>query len=376
MAESKILDPGSLRRAQREAVAADRYDSLIEVNAGRRSSGAVDRAGVDTWSFGWYVDPESKSAVAMESMATVASKHSRLFPDPVAGHRVGWFRESSLIFAEGHPGGEGELGGPEQLDSSVTAVVSGLQDLGVFPPNHAPFRRGVRHLQDGSTRDTWQPGFAGIRRIDTTVDLHFDNPSHGLATLCGMAQMSLPRSKKKVIQEVGGRRVETVYYLGYGGRSVLARCYDKGYESSGAPRGCWVRPEDQRRFSREARPPLEMVADAGYLRDQFVRRFEPLWRASRGVIVGGERELARRLRELVEEGAIKPSKAKALAGHIALDAAGVHEEIQGRSTVLGDRAQCRDLGLVLATDIFEDVEIDLGQQLERAFDSEAWGPQG
>jgi hypothetical protein len=119
-----------------------------------------------------------------------------------------------------------------------------------------------------------------------------------------------------------------------------------------------------------------MLAAGPYLRDQFVRRFEPLWKASRGVIVGGERKLAGRLRDLVAEGAIKASTAKALAGHIALDAAGVHEEIQGRSTVLGDRAKCRDLGLVLNNDVVDDVEVRLDLQLERAFDSEVWGPQG
>jgi hypothetical protein len=349
-------------------------DHQAEVAA--RSDLKLDRAGVDTWSFGWYVDPTSPPGRAMKALATERSKRSMLLPDPIAGHRVGWFMASGLIFAEGHPAGDGELGRSDQLPGSVSAVQEGLEDLGVAPLNDRQCRRGTAYKEDGSEVSSYHPGFAGVRRIDTTVDLRFDNALEGLATLCGMAQMTLPRTKKKVVQEVGGRRVETVYYLGYGGRSVLARCYDKGRETASAAPGAWVRPEDQRRFSREARPPLEVVSDAGYLRDQFVRRFEPLWRASRGVIVSGERQLAQRLRELVDEGAIKPSKAKALAGHIALDAAGVHEEIQGRSTVLGDRAECRDLGLVLATDIFEDVEIDLGEQLERAFDSEAWGPQG
>jgi hypothetical protein len=346
-------------------------DSVLaaELCADRR----VDRAGVDTWSFGWYLDPDSACFRNAKLLASEPTKRGYLIPDPVAGHRVGLFSQAALLFAEGHPAEDGELGPAESLPAAVDRVLEGLLDLGVVPPVRAQVRRGIRHQEDGRELETWGPGFAGVRRIDTTVDLRYDSAAEGLAVLQGMAAMSLPRSKKKIVQEVGGRRIETVYYLGYGGRSVLARCYDKGVESSSAARGSWVRPENQQRYSKEARPPVEMLAAGSYLRDSFVRRFEPLWRASRGVIVGGERQLAGRLRDLVSEGAIKPSTAKALAGHIALDAAGVHEDIQARSTVLGDRAACRDLGLVLNNDVVDDIEVRLDEQLERAFDSEVWG---
>lgn len=352
------------------------YQQQIDDQALAAAARRVDRAGVDTWSFGWYLNPEQSAFKAAQALATTFTKVCAMFPEPIAGHRIGFFRKAGLLFAEGHPAGEGELGRAETLPEAVDRVHEALSDLGCIPPMNSILTRRFALRDDGSVLERWGSGFAGVRRVDTTVDLRYDNPAEGLAVLQGMAAMSLPRTKKKIVQEVGGRRIETVYYLGYGGRSVLARCYDKGTESSSAARGTWVRPEDQRRFTKDARPPVEQLAAGPYLRDQFVRRFEPLWRASRGVIVGGERQLARRLRELVDEGALKPSKAKALAGHLALDAAGVHEEIQGRSTVLGDRAECRNLGLVLNNDVVDDVEVDLGQQLERAFDSELWGNQG
>ena len=141
-----------------------------------------------------------------------------------------------------------------------------------------------------------------------------------------------------------------------------------------AKRGVWVRPEDQRRFTTETRPHLEDVAATGYVRDSFVKRFEPLWQSAKGVKVGGVLELARRLDELVQQGAISPTAAKRLAGHLVLDAAECQH--QKRSTLMRDRAEARRHGLVLADGILDEVEVDLESVLERAMDSSAWGGQG
>lgn len=291
-------------------------------------------------------------------------------PESVAGHRVGFFPGSRLLFAEGHPRPDG-LAGADDLPTAFDLVAEGLCDRGVLPP---PFRLRpiggpgfVRPVVGGT-------GFAGIRRLDSTVDLTFDDPSEGLAALAGVAALPLPRCKTQVIREVGGRRVETVYFRGSSGKRVLGRWYDKGVESGATGRGLHVRPEDQRRFGKEGRLDLEAVASSTYVRDAFVRRFEPLWRAAKGVKVGGVMELAQRLAELQDDGEITPAEAKRIAGHLVLDAANCHRQSQRQ--IYRDRASARAHGLVLADGVLDEVEVDLGDVLERALDSSAWGCEG
>ena len=290
---------------------------------------------------------------------------SRLLPGEIEGHRVGWFPGVRLLFAEGHPK-PGGLGGPEDMAASFERLSEALEDRGIVLPKGNPISS---HAQGGQ-----REGFGGVRRLDSTVDLRFDDPLEGLAALAGVAALPMPRIKKKIIPETGGRRVETVYLHGYGGKRVLGRWYDKGNESGLAERGAWVRPEDQRRFGAVGRLPLDVVTQSSYPRDAFVQRFEPLWRAAKGVIVGGVSQLAVRLQEMVEAGDIKPSTAKALAGALVFDAAGL--EVQSRTTRMRDRAKCRDLGLVLADGVLDEVQVDLGDVLEAALDSDAWGAQG
>lgn len=329
----------------------------------------VEAAGVDTWSICWYLDPESKPWRAMESLATDQGPRSRLLPDPVLNHRVGWFPGSGLLFAEGHPDPDG-LCKADALPGAAERLSAALGDLGVVPPSHRfrplvsdEYRRG----HDGC-------GFAGIRRLDSTVDLSFVDPAEGLAALAGVAALPLPRVKTEIIREAGGRRVETVYFRGSSGKRVLGRWYDKGVESGSASRGLLVRPEDQRRFPKQARLDLEAVASSTYVRDAFVQRFSPLWRAAKGIKVGGVMELAQRLADLQDEGLISPAEAKRIAGHLVLDAAGAQR--QSRSQCYRDRASARRHGLVLADGVLDHVEVDLAEILERALDSEAWGAEG
>ncbi len=306
----------------------------------------------------------------MEALATVRGPRSQLLPEPVAGHRVGWFRGSGLLFAEGHPDPKG-LCRADDLPVAAAVVKDELEDRGIFPPAYR-----LRPLlgPEGCRPATGGYGFAGIRRLDSTVDLAFDSPAQGLAALAGVAALPLPRVKTQVIREVGGRRVETVYFRGSSGKRVLGRWYDKGVESGSVGRGLHVRPEDQRRFPKEARLDVEAVATSSYVRDAFVRRFAPLWRAAKGVKVAGVMELAQRLAELQDEGLISPGEAKRIAGHLVLDAADAQR--QSRSQRYKDRADARKHGLVLADGVLDHVEVDLGEVLERALDAECWGAQG
>jgi len=329
----------------------------------------VSAAGVDTWSVCWYLQDQSAPCRAMESLATVPAPRSKLIEDDVAGYRVGWFPGSRLLFAEGHPNDQG-LCKAEALPAALDVLSEGLTDLGVLPP-----RIDLRPVYGPEGPRPWrQAGFGGVRRLDSTVDLAFDDPTEGFAVLAGVASLPLPRMKTKVIREVGGRRVETVYFHGSAGRTVLGRWYDKGVESGDARRGVHVRPEDQRRFAKDARLTVDAIAQGTYVRDSFVKRFEPLWKASKGVKVAGVNELAQRLAELQDEGVITPGEAKAMAGHLLLENAGAHR--QSRSQQYKDRARCRQHGLVLADGPLDHVEVDLGEVMERALDSEAWGAQG
>lgn len=326
-------------------------------------------AGVDTWSVCWYLGVDSPAQRAMEALATEPAPRSRLIKDKIAGHRVGWFPGSRLLYAEGHPNAQG-LCKADALPAAFDALNEDLADLGVLPPacDLRPY-----HGPDG-VRPSKGAGFAGVRRLDSAVDLAFQDPAEGLAALAGVAALPLPRVKTKVIREVGGRRIETVYFHGSAGKTVLGRWYDKGVESGDSRRGMHVRPEDQRRFAKDARLTVDAVAEGTYVRDAFVKRFEPLWKAAKGVKVAGVMELAQRLSELQDEGLISPAEAKRIAGHLVLDAA--QAQRQSRAQCFRDRADARRHGLVLADGVLDEVEVDLGQVLERAMDSEAWGAQG
>lgn len=335
----------------------------------------IRSAGVDTWSVCWYLMEDSSAHKAMEQLATDRGPRSMLLPEKIEGHRVGWFPASRMLFAEGHPSDDG-LCRSDALPAALRRVTDGLVDHGILPPQRRLAPRSVPIYEDGRMQVVNLPvvggtGFGGIRRLDSTVDIGFDSPAEGLAALAGVAAVPVPRSKTQIIREVGGRRIETVYFRGTSGKRVLGRWYDKGIESGTARRGMLVRPEDQRRFPKETRLDVEAVAQGTYVRDAFVRRFEPLWRASKGVKVAGEVELAVRIGELLEAGEITPGEAKSMAGYLLLEKAGVNA--QSRRTRYRDRRKCADHGLVLADGVLEEVEVDLGDVIERALEADCWG---
>ncbi len=333
---------------------------------------SVAAAGVDTWSIAWYLREGSSGEKAMRQLATDPAARSKLLPEKIAGHRVGWFPGSRLVFAEGRPGGEEGLCDPRELPGVARLLADAVRDRGISLPRH-DYRPGG--IPDGAVRRSpllGDSGFAGVRRLDSTVDLRFDTPGEGLAVLSGVAAVPMPRVAKKVQREVGGRRVETVWMLGSSGRSVLGRWYDKGLEANSDARGLRVRPEDQRRFAKDARVAVDVLAETSFVRDSFVRRFAPLWSASKGVIVAGVADLAARVVELVEDGDMTPGEAKGALGHLVLDAGGA-DRLQSRRTWYRDRSVCRRHGLVLAQADEEVREIDLGDVIEEALDTDCWG---
>lgn len=342
-------------------------------------------AGVDTWSPCWYVPDGTAAARGFGALATVKAQRSFLLPDPVAGHRVGWFPGSGLAFAEGHPAeilaGVDGLCPPVGLPSALEGLERQLWDLGlpVEPRRGRSKMRGQYALQrEVSHRD----GFAGVRRVDSTLDVEVDTGPEGVAILAGVAALlraSAGGQAQVIFQPGGGGAVETVYWRGHSGKRVLGRWYDKGVESGAAARGRLIRPEDQRRFPKDSRRcAAEFTTD--YVRSQFQRRFEPLWRASEGITVGSVDRLTEQLRERLEHGAISYAEAERLGGSMLLSRIPVDElapEVrQSRATGFRRRARLRELGLILADGVFDEVEVDLHDVLDEILGTDAWGRRG
>ena len=294
----------------------------------------------------------------MRSLASVKIARGFALEESICGHKVGWFPSARLVFAEGHPGGDGSLGAPADLSSVALAVEGGLHDYGIpVPLNVAPFDRA------GS------PGFAGVRRLDITADLRFPTSAEGLAALAGVGAMALPRMKSAAWRGPRGH-LETVAFYGYTGKKLLGRWYDKGVEASSAERGTLIRPEDQRRWGAGSRRGVEELT-AEYVREKWRSRFLPLWQATKGITVGGQTVMVEKLAELVAEEILTARQANTLLGYVTFEANG-HRMGKARTT-RRYRSDLRRRGLVLADDLMTEVEVDLHGVLEAAMEAEAWG---
>ncbi len=333
--------------------------------------GVIAQAGIDSWSPAWYVDRESMAARMLDELAHVPSARGTLMPESIAGHRVGWVASSGLLYAEGRPGGDDGLLSPEKLPQALQGLVEAMLAADVPVPN------GVMRVEsfgdDGALPQfPQQDGFAGVRRFDSTVDVDTGSRARGLAILAGVAGVatSATRAQAEVrFAKDGSGTVETVYLRGYSGVKVLGRWYDKGLESVGpGRRGLLIRAEDQRRFPKGHRRAVEELS-AEYVRSKFCDRFLPLWQATKGVTVAGPLVLAGRVAEYVAEGELSVGQAELLTGYLLLSRRGV----KPRRTVMYDRRKrLRELGLVVADGVLEEVEVDLHEVLEQALDGAVW----
>lgn len=340
-----------------------RLPPLAPVNSSQSTVASIHAraAGVDTWSPCWYVDPESTAARAMDALATQPTRRGRMIPEKIGSYRVGWFPAQQLVYAEGHPGGDGHLARAGELEDAMHDLRSNLADHGV-------------QLPEGNARDLWQPperrpGLAGLRRLDLTVDLAVDRGVDGVALLAGMAALTAPRLQSQTTRERSGRAVETVSWMG--SRGIVARMYDKGVESGSTARGEHLRLEAQLRYrSGERLDPASL--NAHHVRGRFVERFQPLWQATKGVSVIGTLAAPQRLHELVQQGRITHAQAKRLTGHLVFEAMGLNAG-EARRTHYRHRAELRELGLVPADGVLEPVDVDVSAVLEACMDAETWG---
>lgn len=327
---------------------------------------SVTAAGVDTWSPSWYVDPEGPSGRWLGEFATVpTARGGKVVPEAIHGHRVGWF-PSGLMFAEGHPDPDG-LCRASELTARALGLQDALRDYGV------PLAGRERLF---SSLGSLSEGWSGLRRIDATVNMEAGTAAEGIAVLAGIAACVRDAPGHAEVRFGLDHRVETVYVRGYAGRRVLGRWYDKGLESSSAARGRRIRGEDQRRWGKlDRRDPGDL--DAAALRLGFQRRFYPLWKATKGVTVAGPVVLAEKLIEAVEAGDVTAREAESLAGHMLLKVAGDRRGAGiSRTTMYRREQRARELGLVVAEGVLEEVEVDVGSVLEAALDTDAWDRRG
>lgn len=325
----------------------------------------LTEAGVDTWSPAWYVDPHSDAFAAFRDRfcTVLGPRGSRLLPAPVIGYRVGLF-PSGLLFAEGHPAGPGRLCPAGELPLRGLELQDALLRIG------API--AVGELPFGWTSSESQ-GFAGFRRVDATANCDVGSRMEVAAVLAGLAAV-VRDSPSQLRAQWNADQLGTVYMLGYAGRRVLARWYDKSAEmlARGEDPGSdgVVRGEDQRRWSKAERPGMDDLTPEA-VRHRFHRRFVPLYRAAKGVKVCGPIVAGQRIADLVEAGELAPQQGRLLAGDI-LVAAGGRGIARGR-TLRRSAAIRRRLGIVVSSGDLEEIEVDVSAVLEACLDGPAWG---
>jgi hypothetical protein len=276
-------------------------------------------------------------------------------PGPVfsigENYRGQYFGEYNVLAVEGHPR-QGGLCPADSLEQAYADMIAELDENDIRPT-----------------------GFRGVSRLDVTCTQRFADPAEGRAMLVGLAALDVPGCK----QVVYGKPVETVGIISNRGRRLLGRIYDKGVEAHwiddgrGILRGEYLRLEEQGRFGAQRRPGREHVSDARYLKTRFERRFVPLWQASKGLKVAGLPALTETLMERVRNGEMTIKEAERVGGFLVLESSGEAKERYSRAVYYRRRRELREMGLVVADEFYEPVEVRLADVLERALETPLWG---
>ena len=286
-----------------------------------------------------------------------------MLPEPVAGYRVGVY-PTGLLFAEGHPAGPGSLCPVQLLPVRALELQELLIQLG------API--DTRELAFGAMSSE-SVGFAGLRRVDATVNVDVGDRATLNAALSAIAAV-VRDSPGQLRSQWNDRDPGTVWMLGFAGKRVVGRWYDKTAEmlARGLQPGveAMLRGEDQRRYSKSDRPGLDDLTPQA-VRHRFQRRFLPLYRATRAVKVTSVVGAAERLAAAVEAGELTAQQAISMAGHAMFETAGLR--VGPARTIRHSRLQRKKLGLVVSAGDLDEVEFDLSELLEACMDGPAWG---
>lgn len=257
------------------------------------------------------------------------------------GWRFGSISGLGITWAEGHPV-PGELCNGQELLEAAQRI------------------RAMLDQRLGVEKDL------GVSRADFTATHAFRRPEDARAFLTGMSATELPRCE--VTRR--GHPVHSVSWSHVLGSAKVARVYDKGLERGGEP---WRlgRMEDQRRYPSARRLPVEAVSEPGYARSMFQRRFQPIARQVHGVKAASFPVIAQALADEVRYGYRPWKEAERLAGSLVLLTGGAAEGYS-RRTMYRRRADLREAGFVVVDDLAEAVEVNLGDVLDAALESDGW----
>lgn len=290
--------------------------------------------GIDTWRLLRDLPDDREFEQARDRFRELGTRPERL----ASGHHVGMVQGHRKLWIEGHPAVEG-LGHPTQLRAAQERLLDEMEERG--------WPRGIE---------------SGISRLDTTVTLGFADPELGSAFLTSMQFFDLPRSGGTEVRRGVAREVQTVYWMGRGGKKPVARVYDKGIESNSAPRGESIRLESQNRFQAKQRFSPEMVSrDTDICGSFFKRRFAPLAETSRGVMAEARSSLRQELMRRAKEGDLTERQAEQILGYLEFG-----PEFYSRATRYRRRSLARKAGVVLADPMLDGFEFDPTAGIELA----------
>jgi len=263
---------------------------------------------------------------------------SRFELDSLPGWKCGSMPAIGVTWTEGHPA-DGHLASADEVATAATRA------------------RAVVDEHFGVVKDR------GVSRSDVTTNHPFHRPVDARAFLAGMAAIDLPRSHTTR----RGHPVQSVSYSHATGKRILARCYDKGLERGGEP---WqtARLEDQRRYPSGGRPPIEVVADGKFLRGRFEARFGPIRKAVDGVKAASFPVIAQALADEARYGYRTAREVERLAGSLVILSGG-GGDAYSRRTMYRRRGELRDAGYVIADDLYETVEVNLGDVVTQALEA-------
>lgn len=302
----------------------------------------VVAAGIDTWSFCWYVERDSELATTMRRNATRPISRCWQLPQAIGGYRVGWFPDSGLLFAEGRARPDGLCAAP-QVSDAVEDLRTALEASGIGPVPLSDLR---------------------LRRLDIAVDLRSAACVDGLSIL----RQAAATEGGKVGVYRDEHCVETVVLMTPSGRTK-ARIYDKGRQTRTDQRGRWLRFEAQWMFSRGSRP-LPSALGPDDLRERFASRFKIYWGSPPRAVPPGSDPIIHRVAEAIERGELLPSRARSLVGYLYLTEAGL---MQGaRRTVAELEHECREHGLSFEVSEGDGEPLNLRQVFEECLKLDVW----
>lgn len=202
----------------------------------------------------------------------------------------------------------------------------------------------------------------GVSRLDVTRSRTFD-PGRGRAFVAGMAALELPRMETTR----RGTPVRSVWWTGARSATIKARVYDEAFKVPGRESFQRVRTEDQRRFPNGRRPAVEVACDPEFQSGNYRRRFEPMRKAVDGVKAASFPVVAQAIADEFRYGYRPVREAERLAASLVLLSGGAGEAY-ARSTFYKRRAELREAGYVVLDDFMEPVEVNLGEELDRALE--------